>query len=122
MAKKKEKILFAKGALLNKAGHNSTAAISASVINNYGENPSIDLQITDCYRAITFDFSVHDAADNSLYKLDTLIGILTDFRDAVSKACDNAVLAQEKREKREKKVRKAKKLAKNKKNEPPINL
>jgi len=116
MKQKKERITFAESALLNRVGHNSTAAICATVINDYGDNPSVDLQITDCYRAVNFDFSVHeeDDRDNALYKLDILIGVLTNFREAVSDACDKAVIVQAKREKA---VRKKKKAAKKKKNE-----
>lgn len=118
MGNKKEKTLFAKSALLNIAGHNSTAAISATVIHDYGDNPSVELQLTDCYRAINYDFSLHEEEDreNTLYKLDTMIGILTEFRDAVGEACVKAEAVQAKREK---KIRKAKKKAKKakKKNE-----
>ena len=118
MSKKKEKGIFAKSALLNKAGFNSTAAISATVINEYGDTPSIDLQITDCYRAISFNFSIYEEADrdNTLYKLDTLLSVLMDFRDAVSESCDKAVIAQAKREKKARKEKKAKKKAEKKAN------
>jgi len=108
VTKKKEKILFAKSALLNKAGYNSTAAISATVINDYGDNPSIELQLTDCYKAITFDFSLYEEIDrdNTLYKLDTLLDVLVDFRHAVSDACDKAKIVQIKREKASRKAKK----------------
>ena len=121
MTNKEDETLFAKSALLNKAGHNSTAAIAASIINYYGNTPSVELQMSDCSRVVTLDFPILEEADreNTLFKLDTLLSVLTDFRSAVSEACDDAEKVQIKREKAKKK--KAKKKTKKAKRRYEIN-
>jgi hypothetical protein len=48
--------------------------------------PRFELQIADCSNTINLEFSVEtpEYRDNSLYKLDTLIGALERFRDALN--------------------------------------
>lgn len=101
-------------ALLNLAPHHSTAAIVAEVEDTRGWKegevrgrpvgttvegkrdedadirwelePESTLQIANCDRSIAFeiDFSSESERRNALYKLDTLIGVLTEFREAVA--------------------------------------
>ena len=78
MAKK----LYGGGSLLNLPGHESTAAIAAAF------NPDMDynsVYISDCSRQITLDItcSSKDTYENSIYKLDTLIATLTEYRKGV---------------------------------------
>ena len=49
-------------------------------------DPRTSLKIGDCANTIALEFSLEDATyrGNSLYKLDTLIGALTRFRDALA--------------------------------------
>jgi hypothetical protein len=48
--------------------------------------PHIDLQIADCTNMIHLEFSLADAClrENSFFKIDTLLGALHRFRDALA--------------------------------------
>jgi hypothetical protein len=54
--------------------------------------PKIDLQIADCTNVINLEFSLVDARfrENSLFKIDTLLGALHRFRDALAAEADLA--------------------------------
>lgn len=84
---------FAISALLNKPGFHSTAAIAAHVkaprcYNKKGRYIDGTITISDCIRAIDLDVSgtKPEDYDNALYKIDTLISVLTEFRKAYVKA------------------------------------
>jgi hypothetical protein len=49
-------------------------------------DPRTSLKIGDCANTIALEFSLEDATyrENSLYKIDTLIGALTRFRNALA--------------------------------------
>ena len=49
-------------------------------------DPRTSLKIGDCVNTIALEFSLEDATyrENSLYKLDTLIGALQRFREALA--------------------------------------
>jgi hypothetical protein len=49
-------------------------------------DPHMSLKIGDCVNEIALEFSLEDETyrDNSLYKIDTLMGALTLFRDALA--------------------------------------
>jgi hypothetical protein len=49
-------------------------------------DPHMTLKIGDCTNVIELEFALHDACyrENSLFKIDTLIGALTRFRDALA--------------------------------------
>ena len=49
-------------------------------------DPHTSLKIGDCVNTIALEFSLENAAlrENSLYKIDTLIGALTRFREALA--------------------------------------
>jgi hypothetical protein len=49
-------------------------------------DPRMSLKIGDCVNTIALEFSLEDATyrENSLYKLDTLIGALQRFREALA--------------------------------------
>ena len=48
--------------------------------------PRIELQIADCFKTINLEFDLETAVlrENSLYKIDTLLGTLRRFRDALA--------------------------------------
>lgn len=81
--------------MLNRRGHQSTANIVAEVENtaqwrmddrpHWDNEPEVTLHIADCDRKISFDFAFESAEDrsNNLYKVDTMIRRLTDFREAL---------------------------------------
>jgi len=80
-------------AMLNKPGFQSTAAIVAEVDNSdaidddtryYG--PNATLAISDCDRKVSFDFDYDtpEGRANNLHKVDTLIKVLTEFREALA--------------------------------------
>ena len=54
--------------------------------------PQIDLQIADCTNVIRLEFSLAHARlrENSLFKIDTLLGALQRFRDALAAEADLA--------------------------------
>lgn len=90
-------------ALLNRPGFESVAAIVAEVedTGSWAEGcdrdgdplrgpwscePHVTLRITDCDRAIGLEIGWETAAArrNSLHKIDTLIGCLSEFREALA--------------------------------------
>jgi len=116
MGNKKRKTLFAKNAMLNKAGHHSTGAIAASIVTEtYSNTPDVSLQISDCSRAVSLSLGVWDAEEreNSLLKLDIMLDVIMDLKDALEVACEE----QEEQERKEakKKKKEAKKAKKKKK-------
>jgi hypothetical protein len=79
--------------LLNRPGYHGGAFVhvyvedtSARKIRNSVSEPRLKLQIADCSNTIALEFSVvsHGERENSLYKIDTLIGALTRFRDGLA--------------------------------------
>ena len=55
-------------------------------------NPQLVLQIADCTNTINLEFSLETAQlrDNSLFKVDTLLGALHRFRDGLLAEADRA--------------------------------
>jgi hypothetical protein len=55
-------------------------------------DPRLVLQIADCTNTINLEFSLADARfrENSLYKVDTLLGALHRFREALAEEADLA--------------------------------
>jgi hypothetical protein len=53
-------------------------------------DPHIELQIADCVNTINLEFSLEtpELRKNSLYKVDTLLGALHRFRDALAAEAD----------------------------------
>lgn len=92
---KKENVFFSRQEFLNLPGKNSTAAIVAHIIQNEmnaeedSQRVDVELHISDCIRTIDFDFEVNSDynRENALYKLDTLIKVLTEFRTELTKVC-----------------------------------
>lgn len=83
-------------ALLNLPGYHSTAAIVAEVDNTsqrvitdeddgYRLKPEITCKITDCDSAVNIEFDVDTAnqLENSLFKLDTMIEVLSSMREGL---------------------------------------
>jgi hypothetical protein len=73
-------------ALLNQPGHQSTAAIVAEIdLDSSTRYPDFTFQISDCTRSINLDVDFNDADDraNNIYKLDTMISVLKEFRKGV---------------------------------------
>ena len=52
----------------------------------HGDEPQFVLEIADCTKAINLEFSVAspELRENSLFKIDTLLGALHRFRDALA--------------------------------------
>lgn len=91
-------------ALLNLPGHQATAAIVAEIedtagrpVEEYVRRPRFCFQIANCDRSIAFDldFDSEDERANNLYKLDTMIKALTEFRVGV--AVENERFAERRR-------------------------
>jgi hypothetical protein len=96
---KKEDVIFERKEFLNLPGHNGMANIVASIVA-WGGKPKTDddgnilrrgvsykLDFADCSRVISMDIDddTEYNRENALYKVDTLIDVLTDFRDALEK-------------------------------------
>lgn len=96
---KKEDVIFERKEFLNLPGQNGMANIVASIVAWSGEPKTDDngkilrrsvgytLDFADCNRVISIaiDDSSEYNRENSLYKVDTLIEVLTDFRGALKK-------------------------------------
>ena len=67
---------------LNRPSQNSVAAIYAVC-----EKDQVDLILSDCNKTVSFDVGGYASEDreNTLYKVDTMIEVLTEFRDAITK-------------------------------------
>ena len=91
---KKSDLIYARKEFLNLPGQESVANIVTHIkIENWGNNDelyrntSYTLDITDCTDVIHLSIDHEDEYDreNGLYKLDTLISVLTDFRGELVK-------------------------------------
>lgn len=90
---KKEDVIFDRKEFLNLAGHNGMANIVAQIVaGKYGDvgeyrHAYCKLDFADCSRVISMDIDLSDeyTRENSLFKLDTMIDVLTEYRDAVER-------------------------------------
>lgn len=90
---KKEDIIFSKKEFLNLPGQEEMASIMAQVTlqtywgnkDDLERNVDYTLIISDCNKQIRLDFNHGDEYDqeNSLFKLDTLINTLSEFRSVL---------------------------------------
>ena len=80
----RDKYAYWKRKWLNRKGFESTAFVYATVNERWNQWLDGGITISDCSRQITLDFMSSDDADfkNCLYKLDTLIEVLQEYRDA----------------------------------------
>ena len=89
----KNKIIFSKREFLNLPGHHSMANIVTDIKKYNGDEEKgerwidIHVGIADCNRSISlaFDYEDKEGRENSLHKVDTLINVLTEFREALEK-------------------------------------
>lgn len=78
--------VYGRRAMLNLPGFESTAAITAEIVSGeYGWEA--DIKISDCSRQITLSIcdpasssTADERYENDLYKVDTLIDVLKEFR------------------------------------------
>jgi hypothetical protein len=97
---KKEDVIFERKEFLNLPGHNGMANVVASIVrtswqesktNDEGKplhhNVEYKLDFADCDRRISMEVDDYDqySRDNALHKVDTLIDVLTDFRETLVK-------------------------------------
>lgn len=102
---KKEDVIFERREFLNLAGHNGMANVVANIIKyNY---TSVDkgyvqckLDFADCTRVVNMEISLDDeySRENALYKVDVLLDVLKDFRNALVKEGKNQLRLEKKRE------------------------
>lgn len=61
--------------------------------------PRLVLQIADCVNVINLEFSLHteELRDNALFKVDTLVGALTRFRDGLAAEAELAAERERRR-------------------------
>ena len=83
--------------LLNLAGHHGNASVRVFVEDTTGRRwsrkppePKVRLRISDCSYEVSLWFEVDspERRANSLHKIDTLLGSLTRFRDALDAECE----------------------------------
>jgi hypothetical protein len=82
---------------LNQPGYNGMANIIANIErvkydnSKFPEYLSIDFGIADCTRQITltFDCDTPEERQNSLYKANKMVEMLTNFRDALASEFEN---------------------------------
>lgn len=78
---------------LNRPGFHASAFVFATVTSTKADDETgcdTELTIADCHRSICLSIECYseESAANSLYKLDTLIETLTEFREAFKKECE----------------------------------
>ena len=83
--------------MLNLEGHHGNASVRVFVEDTTGRpwrrrppEPKVRLRISDCANEISLWFEVDspERRENSLHKIDTLLGSLTRFRDALDAECE----------------------------------
>jgi len=119
---KKEDVIFERKEFLNLPGHHGMANIVAYIVDDKWDKSDklerdvdIKLDIADCSRVISMsidDYSKDDR-ENSLYKVDTLIEVLSDFKKALKKEFKLQDKLEVKREAKKLKEAEAEKKAKN---------
>lgn len=80
-----DSVNHAANAMLNLPGHESTAAVAVSIeVRSWEDMPSGTLYISDCARQISLELYGNKLEEfaNSIHKLDTLLEIIGDARDA----------------------------------------
>lgn len=91
---KKEDVIFERKEFLNLAGHNGMANIVAQIIGNeYTRDDETyrhaycKLDFADCDRRVSMDIEIDDdySRENALFKVDTMLEVLTEFRDALER-------------------------------------
>lgn len=91
---KKEDVIFERKEFLNLPGHNGMANIVTHITKStWGDddelNRSIDVKLdfADCSRVVTMDIETYDdySRENAIHKVDVLIDVLSDFREALVK-------------------------------------
>ena len=91
---KREDIIFERKEFLNLPGHNGMANIVAQVTARPYEyngeeyrNTYCKLDFADCSRVISMDIELDDeySRENALFKIDTLLDVLKEYRDAIEK-------------------------------------
>jgi transposase len=104
---KRKDVIFERKEFLNLPGHNGMANIVAQIVgNNYksdGEeyrSAYCKLDFADCSRVISMDIDLDDEynRENALFKIDTLIDVLTEYRDVVEKEAKYQKRLERKRE------------------------
>lgn len=107
---KKEDVIYSRKEFLNLEGQESMANIVAHIVkSDWGRkddelNREIDvtLNIADCDRKISLALYLDDEynRENSLNKVDTLIEVLTEFRDALEREAKYQARLEKKRAKK----------------------
>jgi len=91
---KKKDVIFERKEFLNLAGHNGMANIVAQIVGNEYNNDDglyryaeCKLDFADCSRVISMDIDLGDdySRENALFKLDTMLDVLTEYRDAIER-------------------------------------
>lgn len=91
---KKEDVIFSRKEFLNLDGHNGMANIVTHITKNewgdddeYDRNLDIRLDFADCSRVVSMDLGGYDEyeRENSLHKVDVLIDVLSEFREALER-------------------------------------
>lgn len=91
---KKKDVIFERKEFLNLAGHNGMANIVAQIVgNDYTNNDEkyrsayCTLDFADCSRVVSMDINLSDdySRENALFKIDTMLDVLTDYRDAIER-------------------------------------
>ncbi len=91
---KKEDVIFERKEFLNLPGHNGMANIVAQITKNQWNsddelyrNLELKLDFADCDRKVSMDLGYHNDYDreNTLHKVDTMIDVLSEFREVLEK-------------------------------------
>lgn len=108
---KKEDVIFERKEFLNLAGHNGMANVVANIVGsnrNYGYKSEDDdlyrhvyckLDFADCDRRVSMEIELDDeySRENALHKVDVLIDVLGEFREALVKEAKYQARLEKKR-------------------------
>lgn len=93
MANIKKKFLFSNRKFLNLSGSYDTGSLQAEIYqeegySNYPGDMNYTLKFTDCNKMTSFNFCGETDSDkeNSRFKINTMIEVLTDFKSGLEKA------------------------------------
>jgi hypothetical protein len=98
---KKEDVIFERKEFLNLPGHNGMANVVTNIISEKGWRDDVNdegkplyrhidckLDFADCNRMVSMEMGSYETEygrDNMMHKVNTLIDVLTEFRDALEK-------------------------------------
>lgn len=106
MRKEKEKVVYHNRQFVNKPGFHGMGNIMTHIIHHLDDKnevtwTDIEFNIADCSRQIRFviDVDTKEERENSLYKVDKFLEVISDFKKALKKEVKRKEVEEKKKNK-----------------------